>query len=194
MQALNGPVHLVRQVDVPLSGAVALVPHQRLQGVRCHRLRVDRGEGPAKVMKPIAVAGRRVLVLLVAGETNARHFLNPCEISPKGPLVVWPRENHRIVNRGVDDLPKMLDYDRMERNQLVSVPFVVFVASDGCSVTQRHIFPPQGQRFRHPPSRPDASSGRQPSHPQCSSFVAGSWTIVLLVSMLTQSSEVSASD
>ena len=46
------------------------MPHQTLQGVRGERLGVDRGEGPAQIVEPVAVAGRRVLVLLVTGQVN----------------------------------------------------------------------------------------------------------------------------
>ena len=61
-----------RRVDVPIGGQVALVPHQLLQLVARQRRRVHCGEGAAKVVEPVQVAG-----FIVAEVVIVSHYLAP---------------------------------------------------------------------------------------------------------------------
>ena len=84
-----------------------------------------------------------MLVLLPTGQVDRGCLLDAKEVRPKGPLVVCPREDHRVIDRRVDDLAKMLDHNRMEgtrssRFPLLSSWRVIAVASSKDTSSHRN--------------------------------------------------------
>jgi len=98
------------------------MPHKRLKRLGGHRLGVHRGKIPAKVVKPVYVAGWGVLVIHVTWQANASRPLDPSEFFPQRTGVVIPGKHERGETH---DLTQVLYHEWVQWNDAIAFPPVI---------------------------------------------------------------------